>query len=360
MLRSLLCLFLLGLLGCAAQGPEPIVIGSIGILSGEGASWGTAARNGIDLAVQDVNAAGGINGRPLVVIHEDDRGDPKQSLAAFRKLTANDGVGIIIGPTWSNTGLALADPAAENSVLMISPSLGKAEFNERSKYLFNTWPHDYVLSARLADYVYGKGHRRVGLISTKQVWVVEQTAAFTSRFEELGGQVVVLVEPLPEMKEVTAEALKIQNADIDAIVSTTDGMLVGALIAKRTRELGVDLPIYSITIDRDAIAAADGAYEGMEFLTSLTPSPSFEQRYVDAYGVNLDIGADSAYDAVMMVAQAMRGTNSTDTATLQEYLNNLAEYRGVSGVLSADGEGGFTKPFAIRKVEGGAIKRLSG
>lgn len=334
---------------------QPIKIGSILILTGQGASWGTASKNGIDMAIEDINAEGGINGRNIEVIHEDDQGDPKNAVSAFQKLTTADGVNMIVGTTWSHTGLPLIDLAKSQETLIISASLGLKDFNEASDFLFNTWPHDSLLSSELADYAYEKGHRNVAIIGAQEVWVKGQTNAFKQRFEELGGSIVVLLEPNPEDKNVNAEALKIKanESKIDAIISTTDGIQVGAQVAKKVRALGVTLPIYSITIDADTIAASEGSYEGMEFLTSLTPTPAFQEEYESKYGIVIDIGVASAYDAVMLLAKAMRATNSTDTTIVQEYLNKTEVYDGVSGTLVFDGKGGFTKDFLVKKVVGG-------
>ena len=326
-----------------------IQLGSIGILTGQGASWGLAAKNGIDLAVEEINNNGGINGKQLIVTHEDDQGDAKYSINAYTKLTQAEGINLIVGTSWSNTGLPLVDLADNDQVLMISPSLGKPEFNEGSNYLFNTWPHDVILSAQLADYVIEKGHTNIALIGAEQLWVKDQTNAFTKRFEELGGTIEVLVEPLPTDRELNTEALKIKNARATAIVSTTDGVLVGALVAKRAAEIGVDLPMYSITIDADAIKSAEGAYEDMEFLTFLTPTKEFKEIYEEGYGP-IDIGADSAYDAVMLMAQAMEETETEDPTVLAEYLNGVEEYNGASGHLISDGKGGFEKELALMKV----------
>lgn len=126
------------------------------------------------------------------------------------------------------------------------------------------------------------------------------------------------------------------------------------------RELGVTLPMYSITIDANVIEVAQGAYESMEFLTFLTPSEEFKIVYEKKSGIPIDIGADSAYDAVMLIAQAIHATNSTDTAVLQEYLNGIKEYKGVSGTLIADGKGGFIKPYTIKRVTNGTAVDISG
>lgn len=334
---------------------DPIKIGSILILTGEGASWGTASKNGIDMAIEDINSQGGINGRSMEVLHEDDQSDPKNAVSAFRKLTAVNGVDIIIGTNWSHTGLPLIDLAKAEEILMISPSLGLKDFNESSEFLFNTWPHDSILSSELADYTYEKGHRNVAVIGAEQVWVKEQTNAFIERFEELGGNVVVVLEPNPTDKNVSTEALKIKEheSNLDAIISTTDGVLVGTLVAKKVRELGVILPMYSIIINADTIEAAEGAYENMEFLTFLTPTIEFQEEYESKYGIAIDIGVASAYDAVMLIAKAMRATDSTDTRVLQDYMNKTEVYDGVSGTLVSDGKGAFTKGFLVKKVVNG-------
>ncbi|MBT3406383.1 ABC transporter substrate-binding protein [Candidatus Woesearchaeota archaeon] len=350
--------------GCSTQNisgkvvePESIRIGSILILTGDGASWGIASRNSIDMAVEEINTQGGINGKLLEVIHEDDQSDPKKALSAFRKLTDVNKVDIIIGTTWSHTGLPLVDLADEKEVLMISPSLGVKDFNEASEFIFNTWPHDSYLSKDLADYVFKKGHRKVAIIGAQNVWVKDQTSAFQDRFEELGGEVVLNVEPDPADKDPYADAVKIKaQKDLDAIVSTSGGcMMVGALVGKQVRELEIDVPMYSLSVDDDTLGAAQGAYEGMEFLTFLTPSEDFEAKYVEKFKTPVQIGGDSAYDAVMLLAKAMRETGSTDTKVLQKYLSEVTVFEGVSGTLVSDGKGGFIKEYVAKTVQHGAM-----
>jgi len=332
----------------------PIKIGSILILTGEGSSWGQASRNGIDMAIEKINAEGGVNGQKLEAVHQDDQGDSKTAVSDLTNLADAQGVKFIIGTNWSVTGLPLVDLANQKKVIIISPSLGSQKFNEGSKYLFNTWPHDYILSANLADYVYKKGHTKVALISAKDPWVLDQTKAFKDRFEKLGGTVEVLVEPLPGTTEVSSDATKIKaTKGITAIVSTTDGVQVGSLIAKRLRELDVKLPIFSITVDQSAIDATHGAFEGMEFLTFLTPTPEFKSAYESRVGSPIDIGADTAYDAVMMLAQAMKETKSIDPTVVAQALAEIKEYNGASGHLVSDGKRAFTKDYATKKVVDG-------
>jgi branched-chain amino acid transport system substrate-binding protein len=360
--KIILILFLLLSFTPFASGEDSndtISIGSILILTGEGSSWGTASRNGIDMAVEHINSRGGILGKSITVYHQDDQSDPKKALSAFRQLVNYQKVNIIIGPNWSNIGLAVQNLADKNEILMISPSLGVATFNESSKFLFNTKPHDYILSRSLADYVFDKGHRKIALVGAIDVWVEEQTKTFKEQFEKRGGEILLLEEPLPSSTDVKAIALKIKNKkNIDAFVSTTNGVILGSLVAKALKEMNVSLPMYSVVLDQSAIDASQGGFEELEFMTSLTPSAEFQKEYEERYTTHIDIGADGAYDAVMLIAKAIKETNSLDTKVLAEYLSGIKEYKGVSGTLISDGKGGFEKDSVIMKVTNGRPVRL--
>jgi branched-chain amino acid transport system substrate-binding protein len=230
-----------------------------------------------------------------------------------------------------------------------------AKFNESSEFLFNTWQHDSISSAMLADYVFGKGHKRIALVGAEDPWVKEQTEAFRSRFLELGGAILFQTEPPPGSTDVRTDALRIlKTPGIEAVVSTTDGVIVGSLVAKALKELSFGKPIFSVTVDQSAIDAAQGGFEGMEYLSFLTPTTQFQNDYESRFGIPIDIGADSAYDAVMMLAQSIRKASSFDPAVVAKELARIESYEGVSGSLKADGKRGFLKPsYKIQRVIAG-------
>lgn len=336
------------------SGKSIIPIGGIMILSGEGATWGEASRNGMELAIQEVNKRGGVNGKQLKGIYEDDGSDPQKTISAFKKLTEVDAVEFIIGPNWSKLGLAVAPLVDEAQVVMISPSLGVREFNEASTYLFNTWQHDDILSANLAEVVYARGHRNVALFGAKDEWVQVQTLAFKKRFEELGGTVARVYEPTTETTDERTEIQKvIADSTIDALVMTTDGYSLSILTARQLRELGSDLPIFNITVDKKILAECGTCCDGMVFPTSLTPTKEFEAKYQKAYNREVEIGSDSAYDAIMMLAEAMEATNSEDPELVKAYLAGITTYTGASGTLVSDGKRAFTKDYVLKESQGG-------
>lgn len=336
---------ILSLLLASCAPAQDIEIGVLVILTGPGATWGQSSMNGAQLAAEELNREGGVLGREIKLIAEDTKASPRTALSGYRKLRDASDVHYIIGTSWTTEALPLIPIAREDEVVMISPSLGVADFNEGADNLFNLWPHDAILSERMAELVYAEGHRKVGILGAKDEWVEAQTIAFAQRFEELGGEVVI-ESPAVEDKSQMTQATRIAHEEVDAIMFTNT--ITGDIAAKRLRELGVDKPMFSITMGADTIAASDGAMEGLRFLTSLTPSAEFREKYAERFpGQVLDVGGDTAYDAVMLLAQAMRETGSTDPAAVEEYLNSIETYEGASGSLLFDGDGGVTKEFVL-------------
>jgi branched-chain amino acid transport system substrate-binding protein len=362
-MKQILCIVLAAILiaGCAQQptgqttgATAEIPIGAILILSGPGAAWGQSSVNGAQLAIEDINDAGGIGGKRLRLITEDTSGDPKTAIAAYQKLRDSDDTQFIIGTTWSREGLAVAPIAAQDDVVVVSPSLGVAAFNEQGENLFNVWPHDALLSAKLAEVVFADGHRKVAVMSAQDPWVADQTAAFAQRFTELGGETIIEEVTLDDKSQLQS-CTKLMAADVDTIVFTNT--ITGDIAARRLQELGSRRPMYAITMGADTIKASAGAFDGLRFLSSLTPSPAFQARYAATYpGQVLDVGADSSYDAVMLLAQAMRETGSEDPATIAAYIRGVETFEGSSGTLVFDGQGGVTKEFQeFEVVEGVAV-----
>lgn len=334
-----------------------IKIGSILIESGDGASWGEAARNGMDLAIKEINDQGGLLGKKVVAIHEDDAGDPAKTVSAFRKLTQTDGVKFIVGPSWAKNGEAIKDLVTNQ--IVISPSLGKANFNETSKYIFNTWPHDYVLSEKLAEDVYAKGLKNVAILGANDVWVKEQTMAFKTKFETLGGTVSFVFEPTTDQRDARTDLLKLKEIKgLQAIIVTSDGYGITSIFGKEMRDLGIKNPVYAITLDNTVIKNCEGACDGWEYLTALTPKADFATKYKATYNREVEVGADSAYDAVMLIAKGINESKSIDTDIIQKYLNGIKTYDGQSGILTSDGKGAFLKNYKTMVIKLGKSVEL--
>lgn len=212
------------------------------------------------------------------------------------------------------------------------------------------------MSKKLAEQVYSEGHRKVIVFSTQQQWAQDLTDAFVSRFTELGG-VAVVEEVTLDDKDQRTSAARIKNANVDAVIFTNTA--TGDIGARRLKEAHYTGPLYSITMGADIIAASNGAMDGMRFLTSLTPSEEFTRKYQESYpGQVLDVGGDTSYDAVMLLATAMRETGSEEPKVIASYISSLKSYSGESGKLIFDGKRGVTKEFVEYKVVNGTAMRV--
>lgn len=330
---------------------EPVEIGAIFMLTGISSSWGQHSQQGADLAVEEINAAGGIDGRPLKIAYEDNQGDnAKVAVSAFNKLV-NDGTNIILGTNWTPSGLALAPLACEQNVLMISPTLGVADFNEACDSLFNLWPHDEALHELLGEFVYSQGHRKIAILGTLQEWEKRQAEAVRRGFERAGGEVVAFELARTEQADLRSEITKLKSSNPEAVVSTTQS--VASVASRQIIELGVDVPFFSVFQDRANVEAAQGAFEDVVMITWFNPTEEFQDAFRAQYGVDPDIGSDTSYDAVILLAEAMRATSSTDTVAIKGYINSLDKYEGASGILEFDGKGGVTKEPTFTIVRDG-------
>ncbi|MCK4458341.1 MAG: ABC transporter substrate-binding protein [Methanosarcinales archaeon] len=133
-------LFLAVIAGACLQDTQPdeIRIGAILPLTGEAAEYGEDAKLGIDLAVEEINAAGGINGKRIQVVYEDSQATPSQGVSAIQKLTTVDKVPVIIGAMASSVTLAIAPIAEENKVVLLSPASSAPQITEAGDYIFRT------------------------------------------------------------------------------------------------------------------------------------------------------------------------------------------------------------------------------
>jgi len=348
-------ILLLMLAGCGVE-ENTVRIGAIFMLSDFAAEWGEQSQMGADLAVKRINENGGINGKTLEIVYEDNQADDSMTtMTVFRRLRSM-GIRIFLGPNWSQSGKAIAPIVCDDDAMMISPSLGVADFNEECDRTFNLWPHDKELSKKLGGELYDQGFRRLAIMGSLQIWENEQAAAVKEGFEGAGGEVVAYEILQMGQRDLRGEVLKVAEAEPDAVVFTNAG--TDHITAIRLRELGVPAKFFSVLLDNDRVKAANGAFEETVIISSFTPNDDFRKAFVAEYGEQPDIGSDTTYDAVMLLARAMEETGSEDPEVVSAYINKLDRLKGVSGVMEFDGKGGVNKAPRYMVVRDGMIQPL--
>jgi branched-chain amino acid transport system substrate-binding protein len=312
-------------------------------------------KRAIDMAIEEVNLKGGINGKNVEIVYQDQQGDnPQGAISAYYKLRG-EGIGLIIGPDATPAAMALAPLVEKDKVVLFAATVGSEKFAPASEYTFCTWPADLENSIALGKHLYSKGFRKIAVLGSQQEWEKTQAEGVKQGFEDAGGKVVVMELPLPTNLDLRSEALKIKNTNPEVVVFTNYGqIMVGS---KRVRDIGVTVPFYSVVFDDSQIAQAQGALEGTISISSISPSPEFTTKFKEKYSKSPQIGADSAYDAVKILFSAIEKAKSIDPIKVKDELAKIKSWDGASGKLTIDEFGGAHKDPQFYIVKGNTIEK---
>jgi branched-chain amino acid transport system substrate-binding protein len=295
-------LLLLSFLFHAASGiadTTPIKVGAILILTGANAEYGVQAQRGAQLAVDDINQAGGVGGRPLSIIWEDETaGKADRAVAAYRKLVHVDGVKFIVGPSFQDGLLAIAPLAKTDGIALVTPSTPSLGLPQ----VFATWIDPSIEADHIAQHI-RKTCKTVSVLAAQQSWELMVAEAFKSKFLELGGEVVSYAAPLTTTTDLRTEVLHVRRAKPDAVFISSYTLLPNYIIELRKQRVAV--PLFTIEADRAALRAAGASSDGLISLGPSVPEGSFGHKYQMKYQEAPDNPSFQAYDAVQLLAKAI-------------------------------------------------------
>jgi branched-chain amino acid transport system substrate-binding protein len=354
-------------LGCS-QGDaarDAIRVGHFASLTGDTATFGQSADRGMQLAIQEINAAGGVLGRPLSLITEDDRSVTEEARSAAQKLLQRDGVVALLGEVASSRSLAAAPEAQRARIPMISPASTNPKVTEVGDYVFRTCFIDPFQGAVMARFAAQElGARRVAiLLDYKQDYSVGLADYFRRTFQELGGEIVADERYTSGDIEFRAQLTTVRAAKPDAIFVPGYYTEVG-LIAKQARELGIEVPMLGGDgWDSEKTLEIGGpAVEGYFFSTHYSAdaeSPKvqeFVRRYRESYGAVPDAMAALGYDTAHILSDALRRAGSSEGAKLRDAIAATRDFDGVTGRISIDAERNARKDAVVLKIEKGRFR----
>ncbi len=333
---------------------DTVKIGAILILSNSyAAPNGEDQQRALNLAIEETNAQGGIDGKPVEVNYQDQNGDsPQWAVSALRALQSQ-GISLIIGPTFAPAASALAPIADKEKIVLISGSNGSEKFAPASEYTFLTRMADQQMSYDLAEYLYKKGFRKIAILGSQQEWEKSQADFVAERFEKLGGTVAIKELPLTSNLDLRDEALKIKEANPETLVFTNYGEVMVA--AQRMRTFGIKVPFYSVALGSERVEEANGTLEGTIYISSESPQSAFTEKFEKRYGTKPFTGSDAVYDAANILVAAIKKASSTDPERVKNELMNIKTWDGASGKLTFDQYGGAIKDPRFYVVKGGEI-----
>ncbi|MHB9294622.1 ABC transporter substrate-binding protein [Pillotina sp. SPG140] len=320
-----------------------ITIGGIFPLSGPVAVYGIECRNGIELAIEEINLIGGIDGKRLRLISEDDEGNPEKTVNAYRKLTTSDHVQIIIGSLTSGCTAAITSLAQQQRILLVAPAATMESITDAGNYVFRTCFIDPFqgtvggnfaatsLNARRAAVLYDNGNDySVGL-----------TENFVATFQKAGGTVVAQESYLTGDVDFNAQLTKIKSANPD-VVYLPDYYATVSLIAKQLRAQGINTPIVGADgwggiTENAGDEVLNGFYSDHYASDSTDPKVvNFVTSYQNKYKSIPVSFAALGYDSLYMIRDAiLRANGATNpTAIRDELLKTNGDY--VTGSLTFD------------------------
>jgi branched-chain amino acid transport system substrate-binding protein len=307
----------------------PIKIGVTVPLSGEAASYGESARAGALLAQKEINDAGGVNGRPIELVFEDDKCTPA-GVSAIQKLINVDKVNAVIGPVCSSVAGAAVPVARQAGTPTIMIGASAPGLAGGADSIFSGYASDTFQGKFAAEYAYNTlGARKVAVLYTNNDWGSGIRGVFVKRFTELGGQ-VAFDEGVPQTAtDMRSQVTKIKSAAPDLVYIPL--YPAGALVAvKQLKEAGVAAKMFG----GDGLVADEflksGVSEGVMFVTgAVRNTDDFKAKIKASSGVDANIIAPLAYDALKVYAKVM-AEKGTDAKDVVEGLNNITYTVGVS------------------------------
>ncbi len=350
------------LLIARASAAEPIRIGEFASLTGKEATYGQAAHKGTQLAVEEINATGGVLGRPLELIVSDDQSKPGESATIVKKFISRDKVVAVIGEFASSRSLEAAPICQNFKIPMISPGSTAPEVTTKGTYIFRACFIDLFQGTAMAKFARTGLHaKRVAVLSAvSSAESVGLAKFFRERFTAEGGEVVLDLKYADGDKDFHAQLTAIRAAHVDGIF--VPGYYAEAgLICKQARDLGLTIPLFGIDgwESPKLIEIGGQAVEGCYFVTHYSPendAPAvvqFNRRFAARWGEPSDTLAALSYDSVKLLAGAIRRAGTTDPAKVRDALAATKNFPAVTGTITFDAQRNPTKSAVILQVRGG-------
>jgi branched-chain amino acid transport system substrate-binding protein len=345
---------------------EPIKVGFMGPLSGDAAVYGEPYRNMVDMAINEINAAGGVNGAQLIPIYEDSKCNGKDASAAAQKLINVDGVKVIIGPFCSGESLAAISVAEAGQVALLSPGASSPDLTGKSRFFSRDYPSDVTQGKTLADAAYNiKKWKNVVMIQEQTDYALGIYNAFSSNFEKLGGKKVAKEEFPTTATDFRSMLTKLKALKPDALFVDAQTPANAERILKQLKDLKWTPKLIvndAISGDPKTVEANKAILEGAlaaEF--GIDPNnakfQSMNAAYKAKYGVEAPYQsyAQTEYDAVYIIRDALIAVGN-DGAKISDWLKQLKDWPGASGLVTIGADGDRVGGHVLKVIKDGKVE----
>lgn len=351
---------------CTKQANEnEILIGSYSSNTGATATFGVFQLHGTEMAIEEINAKGGINGKKIKHINYDNKSDNDETLAVVNRLISQDKVLAILGEATSGRSKIGAQVAQQNKVPMLTSSATNAEVTKIGNYIFRACFIDPFQGTVMAKFMTGnlKLKKAAILRDVKNDYSVGLSDVFAEKLKEAGGTVAIDISYQEGDIDFKSQLTAIKAKNVEAIFVPGYYNEV-ALIAKQARELGMKQPLLggdgwsSPKLYEIAKEAINGNYFSNHYTTESTDpkTQDFVKAFKAKYNEDADVMAALAYDAVYMMAEAIKNANPLTSENIRNELAKIKDFHGVTGKMSMDENRDAVKSAVVVRVEGPEYK----
>lgn len=336
---------------------QPIKIAGIFALTGRAAHIGTSQRDAVVIAIDEVNAKGGINGRKLEMVMADTESNPTKAVMALKKVLQSEDIVAIIGPTLTGTGMAMRGFVEKEQIptfmhsggdVILKAPLDKKNPNSLPKWTFKSPYKAADAMGKICQYMQANGIAKIGFLYSNEGFGKDGLKNVMVQAPKYGVQVIAKESFEPKDVDMTAQLTRIKAKDVDGIIAWTVGPAMG-IVAKNIKQLGIKAPLFECHGAGDPIfwKVAGEAGEGVMMpstkivVADQLPDSDVQkkkiQAYVEAYrnkfkhepGTMVAYGADAAYIVVDAIKKA-----GPDRAKIRDAIENTSGYVGISGVYN--------------------------
>ena len=349
-------------------GGGSIKVGEFASLTGKEATFGISSHEGTLMAIEELNAAGGVLGKKLELLTEDTQSKAGEPATVVNKLVARDGVVAMLGEVASSRSLEAAPICQQNKIPMVSPSSTNPKVTQTGDYIFRVCFIDPFQGTVMANFATRtlKAKKVAVFTDVKSDYSKGLAQFFKESFVKNGGQIVSELDFNGGDKDFKAQLTAIKGANPDAIFVPgyyTDA----ALICIQAKQLGLNVPLMGgdgweseklVEIGKDAV-------EGQYFSTHYHPDVGSEKskQFVANYkkrwnGKTPDALAACGYDSAIVLADAMKRAGSTDGTKVRDAIAATKDFDAVTGRLTINAQRDATKSAVILQVKGGKFAYL--
>jgi branched-chain amino acid transport system substrate-binding protein len=368
-LRTLVVVGLSSVLFACKKAPNQITrtdipIGEFASLTGTTASFGVSSHNGTVMAIDEINAAGGLFGKPIRLITEDDQSKAGEAATVVKKLISRDGIVALLGEVASSRSLEAAPICQQASIPMVSPASTNPKVTEQGDFVFRVCFIDPFQGTVLSKFSLNKGWKKIAILTdVKQDYSVGLSEFFKAHFVANGGMIVNEQSYSSGDKDFKAQLTAIKASAPDAIVASGYYTEAG-LIALQARELQLNVPLLggdgwdSPSLVEVGGKAVEGCFFSNHFSTE-DPAPliqDFLKRYRDKF--NEEPGAMSAlgYDSAMILVDAMKRAGTTDGRAVRDALAVTKDFTAITGKITLNPQRNADKSAVVLEVKEGKFK----